>query len=355
MTGPAPIEVETLEAIDDSDRESLFAVFAVVRDLVVGRTKQEKAFARVTLADETATVKGVAWHDADHGRAIPALEAIGKGAVVKLLCQADVYDGALQLRIVKVRAATSEEVDARRESLFGAFHAIVAEVGCRTLVFDIETVPAVERRALPSTVAEKLAKHAENSKLEPDAVMGMSPLFGKVVSLAFADGDPRADGAVHALVVPPDGFAGTLPDWMRAVSEPDLLRAFWALAGSAEVVVSFNGRGFDVPFLVGRSLVHRIPVRVDLLGNRFSLRPHLDLYRVLTNGERSLGPGGLDVVCWALGIESPKNDMDGAMVAPAYERGEIERIATYNAADVRATTELYQRLERDVLRFRQDW
>ena len=50
------------------------------------------------------------------------------------------------------------------------------------------------------------------------------------------------------------------------MSEPDLLRAFWALAGHASVVVSYNGRGFDVPFLVGRSLIHEVPVRVDLQG-----------------------------------------------------------------------------------------
>ena len=139
------------------------------------------------------------------------------------------------------------------------------------------------------------------------------------------------------------------------MTEAELLHAWWALAAAAETVITFNGRGFDVPFLVGRSLVHGIPARVDLLSNRFSLRPHLDLYQAFNNGGRSRGPASLDVMCWALGIESPKGQMDGSMVAPAYERGDIEKIAEYNVHDVRATTSVYHKLRDGVLRFRSDW
>jgi predicted PolB exonuclease-like 3'-5' exonuclease len=94
---------------------------------------------------------------------------------------------------------------------------------------------------------------------------------------------------------------------------------------------------------------------VDLLSNRYSMRPHLDLLQVLRHGSYSSGPSSLDVVCWALGIESPKGAMDGSMVAPAYARGEIEEIARYNLADVRATTAVYHRVRDDMLRFRRDW
>ncbi len=47
--------------------------------------------------------------------------------------------------------------------------------------------------------------------------------------------------------------------------------------------------------------------------------------------------------------------MDGSMVAPAYARGELREIATYNRADVRATTAVYQRVRDRVLRYRRDW
>jgi predicted PolB exonuclease-like 3'-5' exonuclease len=156
------------------------------------------------------------------------------------------------------------------------------------------------------------------------------------------------------LAVPPEGTTiADCPKWLRPMSEPELLRAFWALASRAETVVSFNGRGFDVPFLVTRSLIHGIPARVDLMSQRFALRPHLDLFELVT--QRGRGPSKLDVVCWALGIESPKGEMDGSMVAPAYERGEIVKIAQYNAHDVRATSALYRRCRDLVLRYRADW
>ena len=130
------------------------------------------------------------------------------------------------------------------------------------------------------------------------------------------------------------------PEWLRYMSEAELLRSFWALASKAETVVTFNGKGFDIPFLVGRSLIHDIPARCDLLSQRYSLKPHLDLMDLLRQGDKA--PGNLEVICWALGIPSPKGDLDGSKVAPAYARGEILKIAEYNRHDVRATGQVFQ-------------
>ena len=158
------------------------------------------------------------------------------------------------------------------------------------------------------------------------------------------------------LAVPPDGFEPPpegVPAHVRLMSEADLLRSFWALAAKAECVVSYNGRGFDVPFVVTRSLIHGIPARVDLVSGKWSLRPHLDLFELVS--QRGRGPSKLDVVCWSLGIESPKEVMDGSMVAPAYANGEILKIAEYNAHDVRATSAVYRRCRDMILRYRSDW
>ena len=166
-----------------------------------------------------------------------------------------------------------------------------------------------------------------------------------------------AVGPVTVLAVPPPGRSmdpADYPPWLRPVDEASLLKAFWVLAGQADVVVTYNGRNFDVPFLVARSLVHGVPARVDLLGNPYNLRPHLDLYRLIQPG-RALGPSGLEVVCWALGIESPKGALDGSQVGPAYARGELEAIARYNRGDVLATAAVYRRVRDGILQFRQDW
>ncbi|MCA9686328.1 MAG: ribonuclease H-like domain-containing protein, partial [Myxococcales bacterium] len=248
-------------------------------------------------------------------------------------------------------------------SIWGDGWELVEGLHCKTLVFDIETVPAIDLATVPASVAGAVARAAERGggPDNPDAaakVMGLSPYFGKVVSLAIGEGDGDDDSPVTVLVVPPPGREDAqyqYPDWIRPMSEAELLRCFWHLADAADLVVTFNGRGFDVPFLQTRSLIHGVPARVDLLSSPYSLRPHLDLFRLLGPGRGDPGATSLDVVCWALGITSPKGEMDGSMVAPTYARGDIESIATYNAADVRATTRVFRHLREHLLPFRNDW
>jgi len=350
---PQPIRQLSDATTDDG---TLFVVFAVLQEVREGITRKGKGdpFLDIRLADCSGAMRGKIWSNA--GPALATARKLQTGNVVKALFQVETYKGAAQLVIHNLRAVEpDDQYDA--ELIFGEGSEIVRDISYARVVFDIETVPAFDRRSLSKTVAESVARHAERTDSDEAKVMGLSPYFGKVVSLAVGDGDVAAqDQQVTVLVVPPDGHDGDdFPEWIRPVSEPDLLRAWWALAANAETVISFNGRGFDVPFLVARSLIHNIPARRDLLSNRFSLRPHLDLYRAITWGERALGPANLDVVCWALGIESPKEQMDGSMVAPAYGRGEIATIAEYNAHDVRATTAVYHRVREMVLRYRDDW
>ena len=351
-----PTPVSDLAGVP-TDGAGLFTVYAILRQARSGRTSQNKRYVDLELADQSMSVGGKIWDDQkaaqDTALGCPC------GRPVKLLFQPGSYQGAVQLNVKGVREVTEDDRgEYEPAALFGEGIDLVEDLLCETLVFDIETVPAHDRRSLPSTVGESLAKFAEHKDMETAAVMGMSPFFGKVVSLAFGEGeaDP-GDQRVAALVVPPDGSCtgADLPEWMRPMSEPDLLRAFWTLAGAARTVVTYNGRGFDVPFLINRSLVHGVPARVDLMSQRFSLRPHLDLLQVVRHGSYGAGPSNLDVVCWALGIESPKGQMDGSMVAPAYASGKIDEIAHYNRADVRATTEVYQKLRDGVLRYRKDW
>jgi len=335
--------------------EHPWIAFAQLRSWKELQTKDGKPFLVVELADVHAVIEAKIWDNARE--AMEAAKAAPLRGPVKVLGRVKEYKGQPQLVIEQLKAiAPGEAVEGYDpDQLIDPALAPVEDLCCRTLVFDIETVPAFDRRELPPTVAEALADNAQRKEMEPAAVMGMSPFFGKVVSLAIGDGDAEpGEDEVTVLAVPPDGVeVADCPPWLRLMSEPDLLRAFWALAGRAECVVSFNGRGFDVPFLVTRSLIHGIPARVDLMSNRFSLRPHLDLFELVT--QRGRGPSKLDVVCWALGIESPKEVMDGSMVAPAYARGEILKIAQYNAHDVRATSAVYRRCRDLILRYRADW
>jgi|GEM_PF-116343 len=345
--------LEQLEA----DRE--YDAFAQLKNVKELATKTGKPFVVLELGDLTGTVSGKIWSDAEE--AMETAKAAAPGSFVKVRGRTQLYQGNLQLivRHLKVVDAGDAPEGFDADQLIDPALADVEDLVCRTLVFDIETVPALDRRELPTTVAEALSDSAAKKEMDTSAVMGMSPFFGKVISVAIGDGDaqPGSDeDQVTVLAVPPEDFEPPpegVPEHVRFMSEKDLLRAFWALASKAECVVSYNGRGFDVPFVVTRSLIHGIPARVDLVSGKWSLRPHLDLYELVA--QRGRGPSKLDVVCWSLGIESPKEVMDGSMVAPAYARGEILKIAEYNAHDVRATSAVYRRCRDLILKFRKDW
>jgi predicted PolB exonuclease-like 3'-5' exonuclease len=329
------------------------SAFAILRSAELRQTAQGKPYWNLNLADRSASVAAKVWEDAEDAQR--ALAALSPGAAVKVAFRTGRYQGGLQLRVLQIRAARPDDEGFRAEQLYGEVPAWLPPLACRTLVFDIETVPDGGIRDMPPTIVKALTEFAKRKDIDETAVRGLSPFFGKIVSLAFADGERAPeDQPITALVVPRQGDDLTgLPDWAFPMQEEELLQAFWSLASLAETVVTYNGRGFDLPFLVGRSLIHDIPARVDLLSNRYALRPHLDLLEVL--GQRGRGPSNLDVVCWALGIDSPKGSMDGSMVAPAYESGRIAEIAAYNREDVRATSAVYRRVRDLVLGYRTDW
>ncbi|GDY01458.1 hypothetical protein LBMAG49_07870 [Planctomycetota bacterium] len=345
-----------------TDAEHPWDVFAQLRSVRELTTNQGQPYLVLELVDLSAMFEGKIWSDST--KALQAAKAAVPNQTVKLRGMVKSYRGKPQLIIENLRPVLPGDEGFDLGQIVDPALSAVEDLVCRTLVIDIETVPAHDRTAMPESVAEALTQFAQRK--EPGAgkdiiearigmAMGLSPLFGKVVSLAIGDGDAEpGQEDITVLAVPPEGaLIDPVPPWLRLMSEPELLAAFWALASKAEVVVTFNGRNFDIPFLATRSMIHGIPARCDLLSQRFSLKPHLDLIELLN--QRDKGPGKLDVICWALGIESPKGEMDGSMVAPAYARGEILKIAEYNAHDVRATTAVFRKVRDSVLRYRKDW
>lgn len=350
---PQVADLSAIGSTPPDPEHGLLTAFAVVRSVRKAQTKAGKPFVELRLGDRSASVGAKIWSES--GRAMQTAVELPRGAHVKVLFAPDTYRGAVQLDVRGLREVGEGEPGYDASSLLDEGARLVSDLVCDTVVFDIETVPAHDLRRVPPTVAQAVTKYADRQEWDESKVMSLSPYFGKVVSLAVGDGEVAPDEQeVTVFVVPPEGAVlGEMPPWIRPVTETELLTAFWALAGDARCVVSYNGRGFDVPFLVGRSLVRGVPVKTDLMSGRFTLRPHLDLFDVL--GGRGRGPSSLDVVCWALGVSSPKEDMDGSMVAVSYEKGELQKIAEYNAGDVRATTTVFQRVRDDVLRFRDDW
>lgn len=133
-------------------------------------------------------------------------------------------------------------------------------------------------------------------------------------------------------------------------AEADLLRTFWSLVGprggARKRLVSFNGRGYDLPVLAIRSAMLGVkPVKL-LDGKPWEMRElHLDLMDVFCFGGAVRDRFKLDYWCRRFGVESPKTKLDGSQVARAYREGAIEDIGEYCLRDTRATAELYRKVK----------
>ena len=224
------------------------------------------------------------------------------------------------------------------------------------LVFDIET------SALPLETfdevqqeylfreANKLADEAQRATRHAEILQlfNLWPMTARVVCIAMLNVDTsRGQVLFIAEDYEADEAENKQVKFIPCVDEAELLTSFWEVAKHYEGVVTFNGRGFDVPFIYLRSALLNAPItRKDWLGYRFQTEPHCDLADQLTfySGGRD-GAGrrfNLDFYCKVFGIESPKSHgVTGMDVNRLLAEGRYREIAEYCLRDVQATMLLY--------------
>ncbi len=215
-----------------------------------------------------------------------------------------------------------------------------------TLVFDIETIPE-DWNSFDVYTKAKLAKSAgESGESGAKSILGLSPLTGSIASVAMYDIE-RTQGAVYFVgdnsgaSYEEEGFV------IKERSEKEILEDFWEGAQSYDVFVTFNGRAFDVPFLLHRSIVHDVRPSYNFAQSRYltkqSVPYHVDLMDELTMyGAMSKRPS-LHLLCRAYGIESKKGEVDGSQVAELFQAKKFRDLARHNIDDVIATTALYEK------------
>ncbi|MDR1491719.1 MAG: 3'-5' exonuclease [Planctomycetaceae bacterium] len=107
-------------------------------------------------------------------------------------------------------------------------------------------------------------------------------------------------------------------------------------------LVTFNGRGFDIPLLELAAFRYGLSIPAwfalknrtyDQPRNRYNLDSHFDLCDVLTNFGATRLIGGLNLLANLIG-KPGKMDVQGKMVQDLYDQGEIERINNYCRCDV---------------------
>ncbi len=107
-------------------------------------------------------------------------------------------------------------------------------------------------------------------------------------------------------------------------------------------LVSFNGRGFDLPLLELAAFRYGLSVpgwfRADgktyeHARNRYNTRSHIDLCELLTNFGSTRFQGGLNLAANLLG-KPGKMDVEGHMVQDLYDAGRLAEINDYCRCDV---------------------
>jgi len=209
------------------------------------------------------------------------------------------------------------------------------------VIFDIETV-GKDFKSLDRSIQEYLLRYAEteDEKAEIKDRLSFYPLTGEIVTIGLLDTDTQKGKVFFQNIGDP-----LLPFEEDNVlyqtgTEKEILEKFWAVIKGYDQFITFNGRGFDCPFILIRSAVHRIKPRRDLMPNRYS-DTHIDLLEQLTFYGASRRRFSLDMWCRTFGIKSPKEGgITGDEVKELFKAGRHLDIARYCVGDLRATKEL---------------
>ncbi|NJD24079.1 MAG: hypothetical protein FIB06_01600 [Betaproteobacteria bacterium] len=227
------------------------------------------------------------------------------------------------------------------------------------IYFDIETAPDMRlgaREAIraqlkapanykkPESIAQWLAEEGEAAADTAWRKTALDASAGELISIAWCtDDDGDAQSVIRA---PGDDERTVLAGFFNQVQQ--LLEAGAIRDHRGDLVyddapffVAHNA-AFDLGFLWRRSIVlgvrppFRIPGPCAREGKDFACT-----MRTWAGPRDTIG---LDRLCRALGIASPKGDLDGSKVYDAWQAGELERIAEYNRRDALAVRDIWHRL-----------
>ena len=224
------------------------------------------------------------------------------------------------------------------------------------LIFDIETIgenfdelDSATRDVLTKWIKKDSESEEEYIKAleELKSGLGFSPLTGQIVAIGVLDYD-KNQGVVY-FQAPGENFKEFQEEniTFKPCTEKEMLENFWKGSEKYNEFITFNGRGFDAPFLAVRSAVHKIKASKDLMSNRYLSSQkfgaaHIDLFDQLTFYGATRRKGGLHLWCRAFGITSPKaQGVTGDDVAQLFKEKKYKEIAKYNVGDLMATKELY--------------
>jgi uncharacterized protein YprB with RNaseH-like and TPR domain len=219
------------------------------------------------------------------------------------------------------------------------------------LFIDIETVPtAPEFTHLNEALQAEWLKKARYIKTSPENPMGPEELFFEKAGI-FSEFSKVVCICVGMLVQSEGGWQLRLKS-LAHDDEKTLLHEFSVLVNrtvKSHPDMRFCGHNikeFDIPFLCRRMVINgmQLPDCMQLSGKKPWEISHIDTLELWRFGDYKHYTS-LALLAAVLGIPSPKNDIDGSMVASVYWKDkDLPRIATYCLKDVLTTAKVFLKL-----------
>jgi hypothetical protein len=291
-----------------------------VTSLVQKTTKAGAPYLQLTLTDPSGQIDAKVWNDA-----MPNVD-LKEGTVGIITGRVGEYQGKLDLTISKASTSSEDSFDQHLSAV-------------PTMIFDIETVG--ERfEDLEDWDQDYFLHRIEGNTDEAEAKTktGLYSLYGFVQAIGITSiGEGLPKGIVLSLTdkqLKPENNDFTYHTFK---TEKDLIQKFWDLTGDYQRFVTYNGRGFDFPFLVIRSGINRVKIPMEI--DDYNKTKFVDLADRLRQGGRQFK---LEAFCRAFGITNPKQPgVSGLYVSQLYREGKHQEIADYVSRDALSTHELY--------------
>jgi len=167
---------------------------------------------------------------------------------------------------------------------------------------------------------------------------GLDGAYGQICVIGFAlDNASARTYRVDNLDSLQEGsLLADFSDWLEQTIKPSAQRSI--------CVVGHNVCNFDLRFLVQRHIVHGVQPHPIIRAASQAKPWDATVFDTMVQWAGVGKSISLDKLCKALGIKSPKGDLDGSKVWDYVQAGRIAEVAEYCAGDVAATREVHRRL-----------
>lgn len=213
-------------------------------------------------------------------------------------------------------------------------------VDIETLAFPLETFDPIQQDYLLRFAT------SEEQRAETIQKLNLYPLTAQIIAIGMYNPDTERGKILYQAEERVETFSEDEMVHYVSGDERMMLTTFWEDVAKYDQIITFNGRGFDCPFLMMRSAMLGIRPSRNLLPNRYDTAHHCDLLEQFTF-YGAIRKFNLDFYCKAFGIDSPKSHgITGLDLGTLWEQKKFREIAEYCMGDLKATAELFRRWER---------